>query len=226
MPEAPTDPALTETNAPPLSILERNPLRISPREDSYYEANMPSLFNAASAQGPIPALKAFTFRTPLLNMISTSDAGSITEGRQFIQSVKNALTTGFQAGTDRFSNTEREQLLADLDVLATVIDRPEAFQARLFAMDNALQSFQLAALARYNNQEMNAADQVAASGKLADIHEIRALIGVPLHVNGSSDPRLRGIVLNNPVGTPLYMIDSSGTVPSVVSQELKNLYSQ
>ena len=226
MPGALGAPATAETDQAAPLILQRNPLKASPREDSYYEANMPSLFNAANAQGPVPALKAFTFRTPLLNMVSTSDAGSITQGRQFIQGVKNALTSGFQAGTDRFSNTEREQLLADLDVAATVIDTPEAFQARLFAMDNALQSFQLAALARYNNQELNAADQVNAANKLADIHEIRALIGVPLHVNGTSDPRLRGIVLNNPVGTPLYVIDNRGMLPSVVSQELKNLYTQ
>lgn len=211
-----------EEPAQGLTLLQKSPLSVSPRGDSYYEPGMPSLFNAATAVGPIPALKSVVFQTPILNSIATSDAGNATQGRQFIESVKNALTAGFQAGTDRFSNTEREQLLADLRVMATVVDTPEAFQTRLFAMDDALQGFQEMALSNYRNTEMPAEDRRAAAQKLADIHEIRALVGAPLHINGSSDPRARSIIQNNPVGTPLYRIDSSGIRAGVITQGMKD----
>lgn len=211
-----------EEPAQGLTLLQKSPLSVSPRGDSYYEPGMPSLFNAATAVGPIPALKSVVFQTPILNSIATSDAGNATQGRQFIESVKNALTVGFQAGTDRFSNTEREQLLADLRVMATVVDTPEAFQTRLFAMDDALQGFQEMALSNYRNTEMPAEYRRAAAQKLADIHEIRALVGAPLHINGSSDPRARSIIQNNPVGTPLYRIDSSGIRAGVITQGMKD----
>lgn len=211
-----------EEPAQGLTLLQKSPLSVSPRGDSYYEPGMPSLFNAATAVGPIPALKSVVFQTPILNSIATSDAGNATQGRQFIESVKNALTAGFQAGTDRFSNTEREQLLADLRVMATVVDTPEAFQTRLFAMDDALQGFQEMALSNYRNTEMPAEYRRAAAQKLADIHEIRALVGAPLHINGSSDPRARSIIQNNPVGTPLYRIDSSGIRAGVITQGMKD----
>lgn len=203
-------------------ILQRSPLSVAPRADSYYAEEMPSLFNAATAVGPIPALKSFVFQTPILNTVASSDAGSITQGRQFIESVKNALTTGFQAGTDRFSNTEREQLLKDLDIEATVIDNPAAFQTRLFALDDALQGFQEMALSTYRNAEMPAEDRRAAAQKLAEIHEIRALIGAPLHLNGSADPRAADIIRNNPLGTPLYRLGSDGMVSTVITQTMKD----
>jgi len=204
------------------SILQRSPLSVVPRADSYYAEGLPSLFNASTAVGPIPALKSFVFQTPILNAVAASDAGNATQGRQFIESVKNALTTGFQAGTDRFSNTEREQLLKDLDIAANVIDRPEAFQTRLFALDDALQGFQEMSLSTYRNADMPAENRRAAAQKLADIHEIRALIGAPLHLNGGADPRAADIIRNNPVGTPLYILDSSGMRSSVITQRMKD----
>jgi hypothetical protein len=212
---APAAPELGQAVAPTdqstVPILERNALRVMPRTENYFEPNMPSLFNASEAQGPIPALKAFAFRTPIVSAIASSDAGSITQGRQFIEAVKNSLTAGFQAGTDRFTNSERQQLLADLNMAATVVDRPEAFRVRLFTLDDALQGFQAAALATYNNSDMPAEDRRNASSKLADIHEIRALIGAPLHATSLMDPRLVDIVKRYPVGTPLTLLTDPTT---------------
>jgi len=182
-------------------VLERNALRVQPRTENYFEANMPSLYNAAGAQGPIPALNSFAFGTPILNAIATSPAGGQTEARQFIEAVKNSLASGFQAGTDRFSNTERQQVLNDLNVAARFLDVPEAFRRRLFALDDGLQAIQAGALATYRNMELPPDQRKAAIGKLSDVHEIRALIGVPLHVSSVSDPRLIDIALRYPAGT-------------------------
>lgn len=201
------------------NILRRNPLTVSPRTDSYFNEGMPSLFNAATAQGPIPALKSVFFQTPILNMVATSDAGNMTQARQYIESVKNALATGFQAGTARFSNTEREQLLKDLNISARVLDTPLAFQTRLFALDDALQGFQEAAMSTLNNPEMPIE---GVREKLADIHEIRALIGAPLHISGMGDPRAADIIRNNPVGTPLYLLDSNGMRGASITQRMKD----
>ena len=207
---APAAPELGQAVAPTdqstVPILERNALRVMPRTENYFEPNMPSLFNASEAQGPIPALKAFAFRTPIVSAIASSDAGSITQGRQFIEAVKNSLTAGFQAGTDRFTNSERQQLLADLNMAATVVDRPEAFRVRLFTLDDALQGFQAAALATYTNSDMPAEDRRNASSKLADIHEIRALIGAPLHATSLMDPRLVDIAKRYPAGTRVILL--------------------
>jgi hypothetical protein len=207
--------AVAPTDQSALPILERDALQVMPRTENYFEPNMPSLFGASEAQGPIPALKAFTFRTPIVSAIAASDAGSATQGRQFIEAVKNSLTAGFQAGTDRFTNTERQQLLTDLNMAATVIDTPEAFRARLFTLDDALQGFQAAAQATYRNENMPAENRRNAASKLADIHEIRALIGAPLHANSLQDPRLVDIVKRYPVGTPVTLLTNPSTGESI-----------
>ena len=85
-----------------------------------------------------------------------------------------------------------------------------------------MQQFQQAALARYRNENLPADDRRDASGKLADIHEIRALIGAPLHLNSAGDPRRVEIIRRNPVGTPLYIIDSSGVRVGSVTQQMKD----
>lgn len=208
------------------SVLERSPLSANPVADSYYQAGMPTFFNAAKAQGPLPALKSFVFRTPILNALSTTDAANATTGRQFLEAMKSALPVAFQAGTDRFTNDERNQLLADLGVGAKVIDTPEAFVARLFALDDSLQRMQAAAMARYNNRELSDEDLRLASTRLANIHEVRALIGAPLHLNGVEDPRAREIALSAPVGTPLYVVDSNGVRATTVTQEFKDRFSR
>lgn len=219
--------AVTPTDQSTVPLLQRDALRVMPRTENYFEPNMPSLFGASEAVGPIPTLNAFTFRTPILNAIATSNAGSVTDGRQFIEAVKNSLTAGFQAGTDRFTNTERQQLLADLNMAATVVDTPEAFRTRLFTLDDALQSFQEAAQATYGNPNMPAEDRRNAASKLADIHEIRALIGVPLHANSLMDPRLVEIVRRYPVGTPVTLLTNPSTgesTPTVylINEQMKN----
>lgn len=227
---APATPGLGQPVAPTdqstVPILERDALRVMPRTENYFEPNMPSLFNASEAQGPIPFLNSFAFQTPIVNAVAASDAGSISQGRQFIQAVKNSLTAGFQAGTDRFTNSERQQLLTDLNIGASVIDRPEAFRLRMYTLDDALQGFQAAALATYNNVDMPAEDRRNAASKLADIHEIRALVGVPLHATSLMDPRLVDIAKRYPVGTRVILLTNPKTgeaTPTVyeITEEVK-----
>lgn len=206
-----------------LPVLERNPLTVQPASETYAEANMPSLYNAAGAQGPVPALKTAIFRFPVLNALATSDAGSLTESRQFIESVKNGLTSGFQAGTDRFTNNERQNLIADLNIAANVIDQPEAFTRRLFALDDRLQGIQQAALSTYRNMNLSVEERKNAQQKLSDVHEIRAVIGVPLHVSSPLDPRARDIVARYPVGTRFFITTGPNgqTVERTITAEMK-----
>jgi hypothetical protein len=205
-------------------VLERNILTVQPRSENYFEANMPSLYNAADAQGPVPALNAFLFRTPILNAVAGSSAGSQTEGRQFIEAAKNSLAAGFQAGTDRFSNAERQQVLSDLNVASAAFDNPDAFKRRLFALDDTLQSIQASALATYRNTDLPPDSRKQAMDKLNDVHEIRALIGVPLHISDPEDPRAVDIVSRYPLGTEFLVTTGPDgqTVRRVVTQEMKD----
>ena len=210
-----------------LRILERNPLIIQPRTENYSEPNMPSLWGATNSVGPVPALKGVLFRTPVLSALATSDAGNITQAREFIQATKNALVSGFQAGTDRFSNTERDQLLKDLDIAPTILDQPEAFRRRLYALDDTLQGFQASALAVYNNMSMPDDARRDAALKLSDIHEIRTIIGTPLHASGTLDPRLPEMIARYPIGTPIYLMQDpkggEGVTAYQITQAMKDL---
>jgi len=210
-----------------LPLLERNALLIQPRTENYSEPNMPSLWGATNSVGPVPSIKGLLFRTPLLSALAASDAGNITQAREFIQATKNALVSGFQAGTDRFSNTERQQLLKDLDLAPSVLDQPEAFRRRLYALDDTLQGFQASALAVYNNMGIPAKDRQDAALKLTDIHEIRTIIGTPLHASGTLDPRLPEMIARYPIGTSIYLMQDpnggAGVTAYQITQQMKDL---
>ena len=209
-----------------LPPLERNALLIQPRSENYSEPNMPSLWGATNTTGPMPILRGLLFRTPVLNALSTSDAGNITQAREFIQATKNALVSGFQAGTDRFSNTEREQLLKDLDIEPSVLDQPEAFRRRLYALDDTLQGFQASALAVYRNMDLPADARRDAALKLTDIHEIRTIIGTPLHASSTNDPRLPEMIARYPIGTSIYLMQDpkggEGVTAYQITQQMKD----
>jgi hypothetical protein len=92
----------------------RSPLSVRPIEDNYNMPGSRSLFNIADATGPINAFKGMMFNIPLLNALSTDDAPEIANKAAYAEAVQNFITTSFQAGTDRFGNIERQQLLDEI----------------------------------------------------------------------------------------------------------------
>jgi hypothetical protein len=209
----------------PLSL--RNPLTIAnPRTEDYGQPGVASLFNAAdNATGPVSTISAGLFRTPGLSALASQTAGQAVEARTFVRLTTNAIIEGFKSNTDRFTAEERRNLQSVLDTLPGLIDTPDRYRQNLFALDELLQANQEAALSRYRNTDLNMNARRAAQESAATIHEIRTLVGVPLHVNDSRDPRLMDIVRRYPVGTSFLVVNDpnvSGISRRTITQEMKD----
>jgi hypothetical protein len=205
----------------------RNPLAIAdPRTEDYGQPGVASLFNAAdNATGPVSTISAGMFRTPGLASLANQTAGQAVEARTFVRLTTNAIIEGFKANTDRFTAEERRKLEGFLDTLPGLIDTPDRYRQNLFALDELLQANQIAALGRYRNTDMNMSARRAAQESAATIHEIRTLVGVPLHINAPDDPRLEGVVRRYPVGTSFLVVNDpsvSGISRRTITQEMKD----
>lgn len=209
-----------------MPVLERNPLTVQPRSENYNEARMPSLFNAADkGTGVVPTFYAALFRWPVLNAMAPQLAGANTEARTYLNAVSNALTTAFRADTEdpTFAESERKQLANDISAAAEVIDTPDAYKRRLFALDDRLTSLQQSALGRYRAEGIPADQKRAAIQQLNALHELRALVGVPLNVSDKSDPRQYDIIGRYPVGTVFYIRSGpdGNTIPLTITEAMK-----
>jgi hypothetical protein len=98
----------------------------------------------------------------------------------------------------------------------------------VYALDDRLQQLQSQNLAIYNDRNQTVADQRKAMERLNVIHETRVLVGVPLNAQNGNDPRLKQIILNNPVGTPFgirYTTEGGGNQGVYqVTEEMKNRF--
>jgi hypothetical protein len=209
-----------------LPVLERNVLTVQPRSENYFEANMPSLFNAADkGTGPLPTFNTFLFRTPILNAMAPELAGTNTEARTYLNAVANSLTTAFRADTEdpTFAESERRELASAINAASSVIDQPEAYKRRLFALDDRLISLQQSALRRYRAEGIPADQKRAAIQQLNALHELRALVGAPLNISSISDPRGDDIIRRYPVNTVFYIRSGpdGNTIPQTITEEMK-----
>jgi hypothetical protein len=91
-----------------------------------------------------------------------------------------------------------------------------------------LQQLQSQNLAIYNDRNQTVAEQRKAMERLNVIHQTRVLVGVPLNAQNGTDPRLKQIILNNPVGTPFeirYTTEEGGNQGVYsISQEMKDRF--
>jgi hypothetical protein len=206
----------------------RSALSVRPIEDNYNIPGSRSLFNIASTTGPLNAFKGLLFSTPVFNLLSTDDAPEIANKKAYVESAKNFVATAFQAGTAEFGNREREQLLDDIDTALDVIDTPDAYRERMYALDDRLQQLQSQNLAIYNDRNQTVAEQRKAMERLNVIHQTRVLVGVPVNAPNGTDPRIKQMVLNNPVGTPFgirYTTEEGGPQGVyLITQEMKDRY--
>lgn len=204
----------------------RNYLTVQPLSENYAEEGMPSMYNASvKGTGVVPAFESFLFRTPIINSFSAKMAGANTEARTYLNTVSNSLTFAFRADAEdpTFAEAERRDLANFIDAAANVIDNPEAYRRRLFALDDRLQQLQESALATRNMQGIPLNQKTIATDKLQTLHELRTLVGVPLHVSSVSDPRLIDIALRYPVGTQFVITTgpNGNSLTQVVTAEAK-----
>jgi hypothetical protein len=214
-------PDAFDQNVPPPAL---DPLVIrSPKTENYGQANVANFFNAAdNATGIIPVLSAGVFKIPILNNFARETAGQEVQAQTFVTLGTNALVEAFNSNTARFTAEERRDLQEKLNLLPRLIATPDAYRATLFALDDLLQIKQESALRNYRDEELGESRKGYREAAVA-INDARLLLGVPLHVNSSEDPRVGEIIRRYPVGTAMVVISGAdGPTIRTVTQEAKD----
>jgi hypothetical protein len=212
-----------------IPVYARDALAIDVRDvntENYGQPGVASIFNASeNATGPVSVISAAAYRTPVLNLLANQTAGEALEAGRFVSLATSAITEGFRAGTDRFTTEERKYLLETLGTLPGLLYDQDAYRRNLFALDELLQRKQQATVARYRSNFAEPNIVRAAQEELFLLHEIRALVGVPLHINAPDDPRLEGVVRRYPVGTSFLVVNDpsvTGISRRTITQEMKD----
>jgi hypothetical protein len=85
--------------------------------------------------------------------------------------------------TTRMANAEREDIQEKLSVLPRFIDRPEAFQNRLIALDNVLAGIEEASVKKAAEANIGATRRQEAEQKTSEVRRIRQMVGLPVRVH-------------------------------------------
>jgi len=85
--------------------------------------------------------------------------------------------------TTRMAEGERQQIRKDLDILPKLIDRPDAFQNRLIALDNVLAGIEDGAIRKSKEENIGAPRRQEAEQKISEVRRIRQLVGLPIRVH-------------------------------------------
>ena len=154
-------------------------------QGSTYSKNDSTFFNMAEkGTGPISVSKPFLAKIPLLG--GFVDADKEIEATTFLKTAINRVTAAL-GETERFGSVEKTQILGQLDLLPSLIDRKEAYWQRLVGLDTMLlkASNELAETAY--NKELTPTTQGDARAKLDQIRQVRSLLGVPPRVSTKED---------------------------------------
>ncbi len=152
---------------------------------STYSKNEPTFFNmAGKGTGPISVAKPFIAKIPLIGGLV--DADKEIEATTFLKTAINRVTAAL-GETERFGSVEKAQILGQLDLLPSLIDRKEAYWQRIVGLDTMLlkASNELASTAY--NKELTPATQGDARAKLDQIRQVRSLLGAPPRVSTQAD---------------------------------------
>jgi hypothetical protein len=164
---------------------------------SAYSKNDPTFFNMAGrGTGPISVTKPFFAKIPILGEFV--DADKEIEATTFLKTGINRVTAAL-GETERFGSVEKAQILGQLDLLPSLIDRPEAYQRRVVGLDTLLIKAAKELEPTAYNKDLSPTTQADARAKLEQIRQVRSLIGAPPRVNSNEDfDKL-------PIGTPFVL---------------------
>lgn len=166
-------PAAASTAAAPVPTAQGVP---APQPGQVVPTNLYRL--ASTGTGPLNMLRAGISRIPIVGgVVDPKYEQSKTE----IENSVAQMVKGLQE-TTRLSNAEREDILKDLSVLPRFIDRPEAFQNRLIALDNVIAGIEQGAVSRSGEANIGAAKRQEAELKISEVRRIRQMIGIPVRV--------------------------------------------
>jgi hypothetical protein len=144
------------------------------------QATPTSLYRLASTgTGPLNLLRAGVARVPLVGgMVDPKYEQSVTEINNSVAQMVKALQE-----TTRMANAEREDIQEKLSVLPRFIDRPEAFQNRLIALDNVLAGIEDGAVKKAAEANIGATRRQEAEQKIGEVRRIRQMVGLPVRVS-------------------------------------------
>ena len=165
--DAAVAPAMSDASRqkPPLSTA---PLQLSPEERGLTMFGM-----AGRGTGVVPVSASFIAKFPGLGDIAPGEQ----TGKTFLDLSVNQLTRALARG-DRFTEGERRQIQAELDLVPRLIDNPTAYRNRLLALDNILQTVEGRASRTYNDAAMPIAAVRKAATDYNEVRNIREFVGL------------------------------------------------
>lgn len=191
----PTDQAPPTPSIP--DYVRRDPLTVRPQLQSYFSSSQPTMFGAAGRGTGVPsAIGSFFYKTPLVgSMVGSKESA---EARDFLENSVNRINSAL-ANSPRFAETERQQIMSQLDLLPRMWDNPTAYRTRLFTLDDYLIRLQEQAIdSAFAKGNVPVEQRKQAREKAIIIHNVRETIGSPLRIDRVDDPRLKLV----PKGTP------------------------
>jgi hypothetical protein len=170
---------------------------VDPRTHNYFRPDEKTVFNMVlqrNVTGPINA----TFRAVAgMPVIGPELAGmDETEAKSFVISTVQELNAALRTNP-RFSDTERKELKNELDVLPKVFDNEEAFIARMRGLDSRLQNLFSNQMRLLKSDDSYEDQKKEARQKIADIHDVRRNLGLPIFVQNTKDPRVPYLAAKN-----------------------------
>lgn len=151
---------------------------------------------ASTGTGPIALFNSGVSRIPLIGgKVPPAYEQSVTEIENSVAQLVKSLQQ-----TTRMANAERVDIEQRLSVLPRFIDRPDAFQNRLIALDNVLATIEAETSSKTQQANIGAAGRQEAEKKLSEVQHMRQMIGLPIRVY------TRQQALSLPPGTEFYFV--------------------
>jgi len=151
---------------------------------------------ASTGTGPIALFNSGVSRIPLIGgKVPPEYEQSVTEIENSVAQLVKSLQQ-----TTRMANAERVDIEQRLSVLPRFIDRPDAFQNRLIALDNVLATIEAETSSKTQQANIGAAGRQEAEKKLSEVQHMRQMIGLPMRVY------TRQQAISLPPGTEFYFV--------------------
>lgn len=188
---APAPAAPAAPPGPPRPPLDTRPVTLTPEERPF------TFFNVAGkGTGIVPVTASFVARFPLLGDLAPGEQ----QATSFLRAGVNQLTRSL-AVADRFTTSEREQILSDLSLLPQLIDNPESYRNRLMGLDGLLQSVENRARRSYEDATLPRSELQKAARDYNEARQIRALIGTADIPRVERSPTGQALFNNLPAGS-------------------------
>jgi hypothetical protein len=124
--------------------------------------------------GIISVPSAYIARFPLMGGLAIGEQ----QANAFLEAAVNRINRGL-AETDRFSDSERQAIEAQLNISPSIFLNAAAFRQRLIGLDRLMLSIAAGEEKKVASEEIPRDAQNKARAKLADLNAVRDIMGLP-----------------------------------------------